>query len=208
LHHGTGAYVKGRGCSNLVSVEQTAREDCIESGVTSSQTDEEEENFFDRIPVEIVLAAMRVNNFPEQGFMELKASGMEPKAVEIITGKGVAHAQFTCGIEQGNPDSPTIANLVIKFKHDLWLSILSELDKSQSLRTEKNARRVPCSDDAYNMHVCDPHDGSVTVDRIGYCDDNTRYKSSHNEIDTIKATEFYIKQSGDSSIVTFPSILR
>jgi len=85
LHQGIGAYVKGRGCSNLVSIEQAIREDCIKSGIPSSQTDEDEENFFDRIPVEIVLAAMRVNGFPDQGFLELKASGMEPKAVEIIT---------------------------------------------------------------------------------------------------------------------------
>ena len=202
LHSGIGAYVKGRGCSNLVSVEQAIREDCIESGMPSSQTDEDEEKFFDRIPVEIVLAAMRVNGFPEQGFLELKASGMEPKAVEIVTGKGVAHALFACGIEQGNPDSPTIANLVIKFKHDLWLNILSDLGYSNLIQDTTPQRDAPCSDDAYVMHISDPLDGRVAVDRIGYCDDNTRYTSSANELDVIKATELFIKQSGDLSLVT------
>jgi len=51
--------------------------------------------------------------------MELKANSVEPKHVEIITNKGLANARLVCGLEQGNPDSPTIANLVIKFKHAL-----------------------------------------------------------------------------------------
>jgi len=202
LHEGIGAYIKGRGCSNLVSIEQAIREDCIESGIPSSQTDEDEEKFFDRIPVEIVLAAMRVNGFPEQGFLELKASGMEPKTVDIITAKGIAHAQFVCGIEQGNPDSPTIANLVIKFKHDLWLNILSDLDNCDIHASKNVMRRRLCSDDAYRMHISDPKDGAVSVDRIGYCDDNTRYTSSQSETKVIQATAFYIQQAGDLSLVT------
>ena len=206
LHKGIGAYIKGRGCANLVSIEQGVREDCIESGVPSSQTDEDEEKFFDRIPVEVLLAAMRVNGFPEQGFLELKASGMEPKAVEIITGKGIAHAQFACGIEQGNPDSPTIANLVIKFKHDIWMNIRSKVKKQQALSNmglniPYNPKDIYCTD-AYKMHISDPLDGRVTVDRIGYCDDNSRYTSSFDEEDVINTTKFYIQQAGDLSLVT------
>jgi len=52
------------------------------------------------------------------------------------------------------------------------------------------------------MHTSDPLDGTVAVDRIGYCDDNTRYTSSTDETNVIKATEFFIKQSGDLSLVT------
>ena len=203
LHAGIAAYVKGRSCTTLVGVEQGVREDCIESGVPSSQTDEDEEKFFDRIPVEVLLAAMRVNGFPEQGFLELKASGMDSKSVEIMTGKGVAHARFVCGIEQGNPDSPAMANLVIKFKHDLWLNILEDIDKSMSdKQVEAKEANKTRNKDAYQMHITDGADGVVKVDRIGYCDDNTRYTSSHNEDDVIRATQFYIQQAGDLSLVT------
>jgi len=94
--------------------------DCLESMVPAVQIDEDEEKFFDRIPVEILLAATRVNGFPNQGYIEIKASAMEAKTVEIITVKGVTYARFICGLEQGNPDSPTVSNLVIKFKHDVW----------------------------------------------------------------------------------------
>jgi len=49
LHAGIAAYVKGKGCAMLVGVEQEIREDCLESGIPMSQTDEYEEKFFDRI---------------------------------------------------------------------------------------------------------------------------------------------------------------
>jgi len=204
LHSGIAAYIKGRGCTTLVGVEQGVREDCIESGIPSSQTDEDEEKFFDRIPVEILLAAMRVNGFPEQGFLELKASGMEEKTVEIITGKGVGHARFVCGLEQGNPDSPTMANLVIKFKHDLWLNILENIehDRSKCDVNLRNSLNIAKNKDAYRMHVSDKEDGIVEVDRIGYCDDNTRYTSSFCEEDVINATKHYIQHAGDLSLVT------
>jgi len=65
-------YVKGRGCLTLMGVEQNIHKDSVESGIPMSQTDEDEEKFFDRIPVEVLLATMRMNRFPEQGFLELK----------------------------------------------------------------------------------------------------------------------------------------
>ena len=200
LHEGITAYVKGKGCSTLVGVEQGLREDCIESGIPTSQTDEDEEKFFDRIPVEILLAAMKLNGFPDQGFLELKASGMEAKMVEIITAKGVAHARFVCGLEQGNPDSPTVSNLVIKFKHDIWRTILKEIDIKN--RNDPKLRRETKNDDAYRFHIIDPLDGEVLVDRIGYCDDNTRYTSSLNEQDVLVATRKFIQRAGDLSLVT------
>ena len=202
LHSGISAYIKGRGCTNLVGVEQGVREDCIESGIPSSQTDEDEEKFFDRIPVEVLLAAMRVNGFPEQGFLELKASGMDSKTVEIITGKGIAHARFVCGIEQGNPDSPAMANLVIKFKHDLWKNILDSIDDGDTTSSTSKTIRNVHNRDAYKLHITDDADGVVAIDRIGYCDDNSRYTSSLNEDDVIRATRFYIQQAGDLSLVT------
>jgi len=206
LHDGIAAYVKGKGCSMLVGVEQGLREDCVESGIPTSQTDEDEEKFFDRIPVEILLAAMRVNGFPIQGFLELKASGMGAKTVEIITAKGVAHARFVCGLEQGNPDSPTVANLVIKFKHDIWRNILKEMSNNnrsfQSSSDGKSKGLHFLNKDAYKFHICDEADGTVRIDRIGYCDDNTRYTSSHDEQEVIAITKRYIKRAGDLSLVT------
>ena len=201
LHDGIAAYVKGKGCSMLVGVEQGVREDCLESGVPTSQTDEDEEKYFDRIPVEVLLAAMRVNGFPEQGYVELKASGMGAKTVEIITVKGIAHARFVCGLEQGNPDSPTIANLVIKFKHDIWSNVLREVynDNSNSSSSDKRNNK---NSDAYKFHITDSADGVVSVDRIGYCDDNTRYTSSMDEKEVLRATKLYLKRAGDLSLVT------
>ena len=200
LHDGITAYIKGKGCSTLVGVEQGLREDCVESGIPTSQTDEDEEKFFDRIPVEILLAAMKVNGFPDQGFLELKASGMEAKMVEIITAKGVAHARFVCGLEQGNPDSPTVSNLVIKFKHDIWRSILEDIDTKN--RNDPDFLQNIKNSDAYRFHIVDPRDGEVCVDRIGYCDDNTRYTSSLNEQDVLDATAQFIQRAGDLSLVT------
>jgi len=200
LHEGITAYVKGKGCTTLVGVEQGFREDCVESVIPTSQTDEDEEKYFDRIPVEILLAAMKVNGLPDQGFLELKASGMGAKTVEIITAKGVAHARFVCGLEQGNPDSPTISNLVIKFKHDIWLNVLQEIDKEKEKSLDSPTKSINL--DAYKFRISDPLDGVITVDRIGYCEDNSRYTSSYNENDVISATAKYIQRAGDLSMVT------
>ena len=100
LHEGLTSYRPGMGCVTLVGVEQAFREDCIQSGIPSTQIDEDEEKFFDRIPLEIILASMRVCGFPIQGFLEFKANCMDRKAVEIITNKGNARATFSCGLEQ------------------------------------------------------------------------------------------------------------
>jgi len=171
-----------------------------------SQTDEDEEKFFDTIPVEILLVAMRVNGFPTQGYVELKARGMGAKTMEIITSKGVAHARFVRGLEQGNPDTPTIANLVIKFKHDIWCNILHEIEENSnnSLKPDKIGQIMltKCNQDAYRFHISDKADGVVKIDRIGYCDDNTRYTSSMNEDEVILATQRYIRRSCDLSLVT------
>jgi len=201
--------VKGKGCTTLVGVEQGVREDVIESGMPMSQTDEDEEKFFDRISVEVLLAAMKINGFPDQGFLELKASGMEAKTVEIVTCKGVAHAKFVCGLEQGNPDSPTIANLVIKLKHDVWANLLKATTNDIiTLRDTVKKRGKAHNDiqaknsDAYKMHIVDEEDGPVLVDRIGYCDDNSRYTCSIDENEVIKLTKLYIQHASDLSLVT------
>ena len=92
LHVGLTAYRRGKGCHSLVTVEQSFREDCLESNYPTVQLDEDEEKFFDRVPVAILLAAMRVNGFPEQGYIEFKASAMGAKEVEIVTCKGIAYS--------------------------------------------------------------------------------------------------------------------
>jgi len=195
LHEGITAYQKGKGCSNLVTTELCFREDCLENSVPSVQIDEDEEKFFDRIPVEILLAAMRINGFPSTGYIEIKASAMESKTVEIITAKGITYARFVCGLEQGNPDSPTVSNLVIKFKHDIWSFISKDikvlLEKNNSLNNE-----------GYKFNSIDIRDGQVYLCKIGYSDDNSKYISLRNEEDLLKLVKYFTQLSGDISMVT------
>jgi len=195
LHNGLTAYQKGKGCSNLVTTELSFREDCLESHAPAVQIDEDEEKFFDRIPVEILLAAMRVNGFPNQGYIEIKASAMQAKTVEIITSKGITYARFICGLEQGNPDSPTISNLVIKFKHDVWGHISEEIKKI----FEKNN----CvNQENYKFNSLNGKDGQVYLCKIGYSDDNSKFISIKNEDDLLKLVEYFTQLSGDISMVT------
>ena len=195
LHEGITAYQKGKGCANLVTTELCFREDCLESSVPSVQIDEDEEKFFDRIPVEILLAAMRINGFPSTGYIEIKASAMESKTVEIITAKGVTYARFVCGLEQGNPDSPTVSNLVIKFKHDIW----SFISKDIKLRLEKNNS---FNSEGYRFNSVDFKDGQVYICKIGYSDDNSKYISIKNEKDLLFLVRYFTQLSGDVSMVT------
>jgi len=194
LHEGIASYREGMGCMNLVGVEQAFREDCLESGRPAAQIDEDEEKFFDRIPLEIILAAMRICGFPTQGFLELKANCMDSKYVEIITNKGTAVATFSCGLEQGNPDSPTIANLVILLKHKLWNSVCEEfLEKRGGIKDKFHS---------YTFHISDDKDGKLVIKMMGYCDDNSRFLSLLNEKDLITLTKKFIQLTGDLSMVT------
>jgi len=195
LHEGIVAYRRGRGCHSLVTIEQCFREDCVAGPWPVVQLDEDEEKFFDRVSVEILLAAMRVNGFPAQGYVEFKASAMSPKLVEIITSKGRAFAKFVCGLEQGNPDSPTIANLVIKFKHDIWDAVSDEIRKIFGNQKEFN-------DEKYKFHIVDQIDGKVMLCKIGYCDDNSKFIRVENEKDLVRLVEYYLQLAGDLSMVT------
>ena len=194
LHDGMNAYRKGRGCSSLVTTELSFREDCNEHNLPTLQLDEDEEKFFDRVPVEILLAAMRTNGFPNQGFLELKASSMQAKTVEIITAKGVAYAKFVCGLEQGNPDSPTVSNLVIKMKHDIWLHMTAEAEKILNHSNNHNG--------TYEFQSVDDNDGPVNLCRIGYCDDNTKFCCVKDEKDLNYLANYFLQLSGDLSMVT------
>jgi len=195
LHEGLTSYRPGMGCVTLVGVEQAFREDCIQSGIPATQIDEDEEKFFDRIPLEIILASMRVCGFPAQGFLEFKANCMDSKSVEIITNKGNARATFSCGLEQGNPNSPTIANLVILMKHKIWNTLCKEL-------LIKYGKEEAEKFHSYSFKIVDKQDGKLTIKMIGYCDDNSRFISTINEEDLIFITNRYIKLTGDLSMVT------
>jgi len=176
-------------------VEQSFREDCFENKFPSVQIDEDEEKFFDRVCIEIILASMKINGFPDQGFLEMKACAMGEKLVEIITCKGVAFAKFVCGLEQGNPDSPTIANLVIKLKHDVWRTVSKGIQKIFN-----NNPKVQCN--SYKFGTFDKLDGPLIIYMIGYCDDNSKFLSAKNEDDLIELVQFYIQLAGDLSMVT------
>jgi len=195
LHDMITSYRKGKGCTNLVSLEQAFREDCIESNLPASQVDEDEEKFFDRISTEMILAAMRVCGFPQQGFLEFKANCMDEKQVSIITNKGTADGRFSCGLEQGNPDSPTIANLVILFKHKIW-SKINKISKAT-----KNSIKN-CIENAYKFFTADKKDIEIILKMMGYCDDNSKFCANKDEKKLISTTYDYIQQTGDLSIVT------
>jgi len=195
LHEGITSYRRGKSCATLVAIEQCFREDCVEGNQPTVQIDEDEEKFFDRVCLEIILAVMKINGFPSEGFIEMKACMMSTKLVEIITAKGTAYAIFQCGLEQGNPDSPTIANLVIKLKHDIWRSL------------SKEAKKIFESDDkgqcdSYKFYTCDRDDISILLYMIGYCDDNTKFITAANENNLIFLVQYYIQLSGDLSMTT------
>ena len=194
LHEGMTSYRRHMGCVTLVVVEQAFREDCIESGIPSTQIDEDEEKFFDRIPLEIILASMRVSGFPMQGFIEFKANCMDNKEVEIITNKGNARATFSCGLEQGNPDSPTVANLVILLKHKIWNSLCKDILIQEGKQVDNIHH--------YEFHIADKKDGTLIIKMMGYCDDNSRFLSLIDEKELILLTQKYINLTGDLSLVT------
>lgn len=58
--------------------------------------------------------------FPSMGYVEFKASSLSFKKVIIQTLKGLVLSTFDCELEQGNPDSPRAANLVIANIHNMW----------------------------------------------------------------------------------------
>jgi len=196
LHDGITSYRRGKSCATLVTIEQSFREDCLENNLPTVQIDEDEEKFFDRVCLEIILAVMRINGFPSTGYVELKACMMGEKIVEIITCKGTAYAKFVCGLEQGNPDSPTIANLVIKLKHDVWKTLSDEV--KHLFKKEPNQG----VGDFYTFRTCDPNDIKLLLRMLGYCDDNTKFITAQDENDLIFLVKYYIQLAGDLSMVT------
>ena len=195
LHEGITSYRKGKSCATLVTIEQCFREDCIEGNQPTVQIDEDEEKFFDRVCLEIILAVMKINGFPDDGFIELKACMMGEKLVEIVTSKGTVHAIFQCGLEQGNPDSPTIANLVITMKHDIWRTVS---DQAKHIFERNNGGRC----DRYEFNIKDPDDLKNFLYMIGYCDDNSKFISASNENDLIFLVRYYIQLAGNLSMAT------
>ena len=195
LHSGITSYRRGQSCATLVTVEQSFREDCVEGNLPTVQIDEDEEKFFDRICLEIILTSMRINGFPDCGFVEFKACMMGEKLVEIITCKGTAFAKFVCGLEQGNPDSPTIANLVIKMKHDVWSTITDTLQEIMNKDPNNICNR-------YKFYVMDKDDGEIWIYMMGYCDDNTKFISSKDENLLIPLVQEYLQLAGDLSMTT------
>ena len=183
LHDGVTAYRPGRGCHSLVAVELAAREDCIESGKMCALIMEDIEKFFDRLTAENILNAMIKAGFPSQGYVEFKGSSMSHKTVIIKTNKGEITTSFECGLEQGNPDSPRAANLVIMNIHNMWR-------KSSNKNTN------------YVFNTSDPNDGNVEVGETGFSDDNEVLVWDVDIDELIKIIQDKINMTGDLSIVT------
>jgi len=126
---------------------------------------------------------LRINGFPIKGYIEFKASCMWDKQVEIITNRGSVFSEFRCGLEQGNPDSPKMANLVIMLKHLLWSNLTKKLQNE------------------YKMFSVDVSDGVVKISATGFSDDNTQNSANECVDQLIKDLQKYIKLSGDLSMV-------
>jgi len=56
--------------------------------------------------------------------------------------------------------------------------------------------------DAYQFFSTDPKDGRTYLDKIGCCDDNTKFFSVEIEEDLLMLTNHFIEQAGDLSLVT------
>jgi len=182
LHDAVMAYRKGKGCQSLVTVELAIREDCIESGKLCALLLEDIEKFFDRLTAEIILNAMRKAGFPEEGYLEFKASSLSFKKVIIQTIKGSIATIFECGLEQGNPDSPRAANLVIMNIHNMW-------KKSSKKNTN------------YSFATTDEDDGTVEAGEAGFSDDNLVFLWDNNTSELILIIQKKIDMTGDFSIV-------
>jgi len=182
LHDAVTAYRKGKGCSSLVSIELSTREDCIESGKLCALIMEDIEKFFDRLTAEVILNAMIKAGFPDMGYVEFKGSSMSFKKVLIQTIKGTIKSTFECGLEQGNPDSPRAANLVIMNIHNMW-------KKATTFNTN------------YQFSTVDKKDGTVEVGEAGYSDDNLVLLWNNNTGELIAIIQKKIDMTGDFSIV-------
>ena len=183
LHDGVTAYRPGKGCQTLVSIELAAREDCIESGKMCALIMEDIEKFFDRLTAENILNAMAKAGFPAKGYMEFKGSSMSFKTVVIKTNKGEIITKFECGIEQGNPDSPRAANLIIMNIHNMW---------KKASKTNSN----------YIFSISDPNDTNAEVGATGFSDDNQDLVWNGDIDELIKLIQTKINMTGDLSIVT------
>jgi len=107
----------------------------------------------------------------------------------------MAYAKFVCGLEQGNPDSPYIANLVIKFKHDVWDVI------SKKIKTIFDQKKL-AGNEKYVFNSGDHIDDNVSICKIGYCDDNSKYIRVENEENLPILVQYYLQLAGDISMVT------
>ena len=182
LHDAVTAYRKGKGCSALVSIELSAREDCIESGKKCGLIMEDIEKIFDRLTAEVILNAMLKAGFPPLGYVEFKGSSMSFKKVLIQTIKGTILSTFECGLEQGNPDSPRAANLVIMNIHNMW-------------------KKATINNSDYNFVTVDKQDKEVAVGEAGYSDDNLVFAWDENTGELIAIIQKKIDMTGDFSIV-------
>ena len=184
LHKGIAAYRKGKGCAMLVSSEVGIREDSLESTIPSCWYEEDDEKFFDRIPVEISLAAHKLAGFPDIGWIELKGSCLWRKPVNILTDVGTVKSCFSCGIEQGSPDSPRQANLVARMKHLAWQLYNADIQRS------------------YIFNSKDDLDGQISVLAMGFSDDNSIALNNINEQELFQDIKGYIRASGNLSMIT------
>lgn len=198
------AYREEHGCDLITLLQAVLKEDALQNNKCYVCIDEDEEKFFDRISLELQLAALIHVRCPSQGYLEMKAEDLLHRKVKIVTRLGITHTTFICGTPQGSPLSCVFSNCVILLKHILMRNIIDDLQNTTLLES-------PAEDTNSQFKTNFPYkfktkDAIVkirpTVLSQSFCDDNNRYIYSINQWLAIKAAQAYIDITGDFSIVT------
>lgn len=190
------AYRKDHSCDLITILQATIKEDALQHGKTYIKLDEDEERFFDRVTLDMQLAALLRLGCPPQGYVEMKAEDLLHRTVKIITRLGSTSSTYTCGMPQGAPTSCVFSNCIMLLKHILMRSILNDHPT-----VNHNCQMNPTH--AYQLETMDHVTNSIPrLMSDGFCDDNTRYISTTNDNTLIMATQDYINITGDFSIIT------
>ena len=176
-------------------------EDALESSNISAKVNEDEQKFFDRISLDIHLAAMITQGFPAKGYIECKVEDMLNRTVTVVTRLGNASCTYRCGLMQGHPLSCIISNLVSIFKHRALRSTIHP-----NLTCSPEHESPPISS-GYKFHIYDPNDSQLYIMASSYGDDMEEYLGMDNNKDNsihnfLREIQAQLNRSGDINLIT------
>ena len=121
LPKGLRAYRPAMGTDQIILTDMAVKEDALEFNKLLARTEEDKENIYDRISLEIQVISMLRLGFPQMGYVECKVDDMMDRNVKIVTRQCTAFSKFTCGLPQGSPLSCAIVNLIVALKFSSWM---------------------------------------------------------------------------------------